>query len=109
MSDMIVVQTTTETREQAERIARVLVEARLAACVQVSGPIESCYRWQGAVTNSQEWVCSAKTRSLLYDQLESAIRRHHPYQTPEIIAVPVAAGSADYLAWLEAETQSETP
>jgi len=77
-----------------------LVEDRLAACVQVLGPISSTYRWQSKVETAQEWQCWAKSRRQLYDQLEEAIRRIHPYDEPEILALPILAGSEGYLAWL---------
>jgi periplasmic divalent cation tolerance protein len=105
MCGVIQVITTTSSREEAERIARALVEARLAACVQVLGPITSTYRWEGAIETSQEWRCEAKSRAELYDEIEKAIRRLHSYKVPEILAVPVAAGSADYLGWLDAEVK----
>jgi periplasmic divalent cation tolerance protein len=105
MSDYIQVVTTTERREDAERIARALVEERLAACVQVTGPITSTYRWQGKIETAQEWQCWAKSRGDLYARIEQTIRRLHPYEVPEILAMPIAAGSADYLAWLDAETR----
>jgi len=105
MTDYIQVITTTEHREDAEAIARALVEERLAACVQIIGPITSIYRWQGKMTTAQEWQCWAKSRRELYDRIAEEIRRLHPYQVPEIIAVAVAAGSADYLAWLETEVK----
>jgi periplasmic divalent cation tolerance protein len=104
-SDPIQVLTTTPSREEAERIARALVEERWAACVQVLGPITSTYRWQGAIETSQEWLCVAKSRRGLFAGIEKAVRRLHPYQVPEILAVPVVAGSADYLAWLDQEVR----
>ncbi|MGA2063400.1 MAG: divalent-cation tolerance protein CutA [Thermoguttaceae bacterium] len=104
MPEFIEVLTTTATREDAERIARTLVEERLAACVQVTGPIASTYRWQGRIETAQEWQCRAKSRRDLYDRIEAAIRRLHPYDVPEILATPVLAGGADYLAWIAAET-----
>jgi periplasmic divalent cation tolerance protein len=107
MLDYIQVVTTTEHREDAERIARTLVEERLAACVQVVGPISSTYRWRGTIETAQEWQCWAKSRCDLYDQIEQAIRRLHPYEVPEILAVPVLAGSASYLAWLDAEVKED--
>jgi periplasmic divalent cation tolerance protein len=106
MTDYIQVVTTTELQEDAEQIARALVEQRLAACVQVSGPITSTYRWQGKIETAREWQCWAKTRRDLYQQVEQAIRQLHPYQVPEILAIPVLAGHADYLAWLEQETEA---
>ena len=109
LNSYIQVVTTTARREEAQRIARELVEARLAACVQIVGPIASTYRWQGKVENDEEWQCWVKTRSELYAQVEEAIRRIHPYEVPEIIAVPVVAGSANYLAWLDAQTSRDEP
>jgi len=103
----IQVVTTTARREEAERIARELVESRLAACAQVLGPITSTYRWQGKVENDQEWQCWVKTRGELFARIEEAIRRIHPYEVPEILAMPVVAGSASYLAWLDAQTTDQ--
>jgi periplasmic divalent cation tolerance protein len=107
MSDYIQIVTTVERREDADRIVLALVEARLAACVQVAGPITSTYRWRGKIETAQEWQCWAKTRRGLYNEVEQAIRRIHPYEVPEILALPILAGSADYLAWLEAELRPE--
>jgi len=104
MPTYIQVVTTTARREEAERIACELVEVRLAACVQIVGPITSTYRWQGKIETGEEWQCWAKTRGELFARVEEAIRRIHPYEVPEILAVPVVAGSAGYLAWLDAET-----
>jgi len=106
MSLHILIVTTTALREEAERIARELVETRLAACVQIVGPIASTYRWQGKIETGEEWQCWAKTRGELFARVEETIRRIHPYEVPEILAVPVVAGSASYLAWLDAETVS---
>jgi periplasmic divalent cation tolerance protein len=72
--------------------------------VQIVGPITSTYRWQGKIETSEEWQCWAKGRSELYAQIEQAIRRLHPYEVPEILAVPVVAGSEGYLKWLREET-----
>ena len=101
MTEAIQISTTTATKADAERIAAALVERRLAACVQVGGPITSCYRWQGSIETAQEWLCTVKTTRPVYEQVEQAIRQLHPYDEPEIIAVPIVAGSAGYLAWLE--------
>ena len=107
MSDYIQIVTTTELREDADRIAQVLVAARLAACVQVAGPITSTYRWHGKIETAEEWQCWAKSRRELYDEVERAIRRIHPYEIPEILALPILAGSADYLKWLDGELNDE--
>ncbi|MCH7752480.1 MAG: divalent-cation tolerance protein CutA [Planctomycetes bacterium] len=104
MTDYIQVSTTTETEHAAQEIAAALVEQRLAACVQVSGPVESVYRWQGKVQQSQEWLCTAKTRASLFPQVETVIRKLHTYECPEIIAVPIADGSDAYLTWLGEQT-----
>jgi periplasmic divalent cation tolerance protein len=104
MTDYIQVLTTTESRDDAETIGRALVDQRLAACVQIVGPITSIYRWQGKINTAQEWQCWVKTRRELYGRIEETIRRLHTYQVPEILAIDVAAGSPDYLAWLNEET-----
>jgi periplasmic divalent cation tolerance protein len=101
MTEYIQVVTTTERKEDAERVARALVQERLAGCVQVLGPITSTYRWKGAVETAEEWQCVAKSRRDLYWEMDEAIRKVHPYEVPEILAVPIVAGSAGYLAWLE--------
>lgn len=100
MSDPLVVLTTVESREQAETIARMLVERQLAGCVQIVGPIISVYRWQGAVETAGELLLLIKTRSSIYPDLERTLIDIHPYQTPEIIALPVEAGFQGYLSWL---------
>ena len=107
MHETIQVNTTTATKADAERIAAALVEQRLAACVQVSGPIHSCYRWQGEIETAEEWLCSVKTTREAYDQVEQAIRELHSYDEPEIMAVPIVAGSAGYLAWLREQVGEE--
>jgi len=101
MPESVQVLTTVEKREEAETIARSLVEKRLAACVQIIGPITSTYRWKGEIETAEEWQCLVKTRRELYPQVERAIRRLHSYEVPEIIATPIVAGSADYLEWLD--------
>ncbi|MBN1120825.1 MAG: divalent-cation tolerance protein CutA [Anaerolineae bacterium] len=99
MSAIIII-TTTETIDEAKQIARGLVEGRLAACVQIVGPITSIYRWEGAVEEAAEVLCLVKTRADLFDQVEAAIQDRHSYDVPEIIAVPVERGSKPYLDWL---------
>lgn len=106
MTEVIVVLTTTETPDEAERLARLLVERRLAACVQAL-PITSIYCWQGAVERATETLLLVKTRRELYAAVEAEIKAHHSYQTPEIIALPVESGSSDYLSWLAASTAAQ--
>ena len=84
-------------------MADLLVGERLAACVQVLGPITSTYWWQSQRETAEEWQCVAKTDRRLYAEVEAAIKAHHSYTTPEILALPILAGHAAYLAWLEAE------
>ncbi len=105
MSNFIQVGTTIDTQEGAQKIANTLIEKRLAACVQISGPITSTYWWQGQIETAQEWVCTAKTQQDLYDAVEQAIRTVHSYETPEIIATPIVAGSQSYLDWIRDETK----
>jgi periplasmic divalent cation tolerance protein len=100
MESFIQVITTTDKREDAERIAQGLVERRLAGCVQILGPVTSTYRWKGGIETAGEWLCLIKSREDLYGALEAAIRSLHPYETPEILSLPVLTGSSDYLAWL---------
>ena len=102
MSEYVQVLTTAGSEEEAGRIASLLVERRLAACVQVLGPIVSRYRWQGAIEEEREWQCLAKTTRAAYEAVEGAIREVHSYEEPEIVATPIVAGSAGYLAWIDA-------
>ncbi len=96
----LVVLTTVEKQEDGERLASLLVERELAACVQTLPPMISIYRWQGNVERASEVLLLIKTTRSAYPRLESAIKENHPYQTPEIIAFPVETGSDDYLNWL---------
>ena len=93
--------TTADSEDEAERIAAALVERRLAACVQIIGPIRSTYRWQGGVEQAEEWRCEAKTAAGLYPRVEAAIRDLHSYDEPEVIALPILAGAPGYLAWID--------
>jgi periplasmic divalent cation tolerance protein len=87
--------------DSARRIARVLVEEKLAACVNLIPQIESIYRWQGAIETSSEVLALIKTTTGKYRLLENRIREVHSYEVPEIVSVRIHAGSADYLRWLE--------
>ncbi len=93
-------------RASAERLAESLVEARLAACVNILAPCRSVYRWKGAVEAAEEHPMLIKTTRDRYAALEAAIRGGHPYELPEIIAVPLAAGFSAYLDWVAAETRA---
>ncbi len=100
-SEYLQVLSTAGSREEAGAIAAALVERRLAACVQISGPITSIYRWQGTIENAEEWHCLAKTATSHWDKVEAAIQELHSYDEPEIIATPIVAGSAGYLRWID--------
>lgn len=86
--------------DTAERIASSLVEARLAACVNILGPLRSVYRWQGAVQKDEELLLVVKTDIARYAQVEQLIVRQHPYELPEVIQVAIRGGSVDYLSWI---------
>ena len=106
VSEALLVSTTTETVEAATHLAQQLVERELAACVQIVSPIKSVYRWQGKVEMADEVLILIKTTAVAYAALETAIKELHSYQTPEIIAVPITLGSAEYLSWLQAGVKS---
>jgi periplasmic divalent cation tolerance protein len=103
--------TTTEKKENAEKIAKMLVKNRFAGCVQIIGPVSSVYWWKGKVEMTEEWLCLIKSEKRLFGKLVETIKEVHPYETPEIVAVPVVAGSRDYLEWLEekAAGKNQTP
>ncbi len=103
-SDCIQITTLVGSRSTADQIAARLVELRLAACVQVLGPVGSTYRWQGRLEQSEEWMCVIKTTAQRYAAVEQAVRQGHGYELPEILATPIVAGSPEYLAWVRAET-----
>jgi periplasmic divalent cation tolerance protein len=102
--EYIQVFTTVEKREDADRIASSVVNKRVAACAQVTGPIRSTYWWKGKVEQTEEWLLMMKTREALFSVLEKEIKAIHPYEVPEIIALPIVAGSESYLHWIEEET-----
>jgi periplasmic divalent cation tolerance protein len=104
MSDAIIVITTCPDRDHALELARSLVARRLAACVNVLAECTSVYRWQGEVENATEVPVLIKTRAALYPELEAAIGALHPYELPEIVAVPMVHGLPGYLEWVSAET-----
>ncbi|MFF9479959.1 divalent-cation tolerance protein CutA [Streptomyces sp. NPDC014733] len=101
----LTVLTTIDDEAKAQELARGAIEARVAACAQVSAPVTAVYHWAGAVETSREVQVLFKTAEDRYDALEAHIRASHDYATPEIIATPVVRGSADYLAWIVEETR----
>lgn len=100
MSDFVQVNTTTGTRDVAQRIAVELVDRRLAACVQIGGPIQSTFRWRGKVDTNEEWTCTAKTSRVKLAAIQELMARLHPYEVPELVATPIVDGSEAYLKWL---------
>ena len=102
----IVVLTNLPDRDSARRLAHTLVEGKLAACVNIGATVESIYHWHGQIETANEVPIAIKTRALLYSEVEAAIRRFHPYELPEIVAVPITHGSPAYLAWIAAETRA---
>ena len=105
----IVVFMTAANREEARRLAEMLVDRRLAACVQIMPEMESVYRWQGKIERQQEVLLIAKTVSAKFAELETEVRRVHSYETPEIVAFPLTAGSRPYLEWLNASVAEVVP
>ena len=100
MSEFVQITTTTGKRQDAEQIAAELVSRRLAACVQVSGPVVSTFRWQGKIETTEEWLCVIKTDRARLAAIQTAFETIHPYDVPEIVATPIVDGSAAYLKWL---------
>jgi periplasmic divalent cation tolerance protein len=103
MEAYIQVITTTENKQDAEKIAGILVDRKLAGCVQIIGPVASIYRWKDKVEEAREWQCVIKSRKDLFREIEKVIMSVHPYEVPEIIAVPIVTGSNAYLKWLKDE------
>ena len=107
MTDKIVVLTTCETPEEADRIASALVESRLAACVNVVPGVRSVYRWKGAVERAQEVLLLVKTSRTLLEAVQAEIERVHTYELPEAVALPIVDGSERYLEWISSNLAQE--
>jgi periplasmic divalent cation tolerance protein len=101
MAEHILAFTTLGSEEDAAKLARELVERRIVACVNVSGPVRSFYRWKGNLEDDREYLLLMKTRTERFSDLEAALRELHPYDVPELIAVPIELGSAGYLGWVD--------
>ena len=106
MSTFIEIHITTATEEEAIRLGEALVEAKLAACAQISGPIRSIYVWEGKKESALEWVCCLKSQESLFRELVEAVRKNHSYQCPQIIAVPILNANDDYQQWMTDNLQS---
>ncbi|MCI0401907.1 MAG: divalent-cation tolerance protein CutA [Acidobacteria bacterium] len=107
MTDKVVVLVTCSSAEEAGRIAKALVEERLAACVNISSPIRSVYRWQGKVSDAEEVLLVIKTARELFDPVRRTVERLHSYQVPEVICLPVIDGAPNYLNWIGASVKPE--
>jgi periplasmic divalent cation tolerance protein len=103
MTDKIIVLSTCASAEEAERIARRLLEKRLAACVNLVAGARSLYRWQGAIEEAAEWLLIIKSRRDLWEELRAEIQRLHSYEIPEVLMLAIEDGSPPYLNWLNEE------
>jgi periplasmic divalent cation tolerance protein len=108
MAEFIQVSTTVSTKEKADMIAETLLVERIAGCVQILGPIKSCYWWEGRIEHAKEWICLIKAKASDYGRIESSIKRMHDYDIPEIIALPILRGNPDYLDWIRRETHRKS-
>jgi periplasmic divalent cation tolerance protein len=104
--DSLLVVTNLPDRASAEKLAGLLIEQRLAACVNILAPCSSVYRWQGTIQHDEEHPLLIKTAQDRYAELEASIRANHPYELPEIIAVPIVRGAPGYLQWIISETRA---
>ncbi len=102
MTDKVVVLVTVPNRRDGQRIARRLVESKLAACVNITSSIQSVYWWQGKVSNDREFLLLIKSSRSLFPKIRDTVRELHRYTTPEIICLPIIDGSEEYLNWIEA-------
>lgn len=103
MTEYVVVFVTVGAQEEGDRLARTLVDERLAACVNVIAGVKSVYRWQGGIENAEERLLVIKSRRDLFERLKNRIAELHSYSVPEIVALPIVAGSESYLRWLDEE------
>ncbi len=101
----LVIYITVPAREVGEQLASTLVENKLAACVNIVPGISSMYQWQGQVEQDDELLLMVKTRTAYFDRLATLVKKIHPYEVPEIIGLPIVAGSNEYLAWIDGETK----
>lgn len=108
VTEPVRVEITADGKEEAERLARSVIESRLAACAQVGGPIVSFYRWQGEVCRDEEWTIVCKTSSDRLGELTAHVVQEHTYDVPEVAAVPLVGGNPEYLEWVVTETRADT-
>jgi len=103
----VVILVTAPTREEAQRIAQLLLERRKAACVNIVPMVDSVFWWQGRLDSGQEVLLIVKTRAALVSQVVQLVRQVHSYTTPEVIALPIISGNEEYLTWIQAETRND--
>ncbi len=104
MFQFIQITTTSDQKETLEKIAAQLLAEKMAACIQIMGPIESHYHWDGQCQMTKEWICHIKTHRSKFDLVEQSIQQIHHYDEPEVVALPIVQGSQGYLQWLATET-----
>ena len=109
MTDKIVVLSTCATEEEGEKLARLLIEERLAACVNVIPRMRSFYWWQGSIESSAECLLVVKSSRALFDSVKSALASAHSYEVPEVLALPIVDGSENYMNWLESNIKGGRP
>jgi len=105
MKSIFLICTTVENKEDAERLAGMLLDRKLIACAQISAPITSLYRWKGVTTSATEYTLSLKTAATCLDSVQALLREHHPYELPEIIIQEIVKGSDEYFQWVLGEVQ----
>ncbi len=103
MGDFIIITTTTDSKEEAEKLAALMTEKRLCACAQVEGPIRSFYWWQDEIQNDEEWRCLFKTRAACFSEFEETLTANHSYDVPQLVAVPITWVGKAYASWLDKE------
>ena len=108
MIEIVEVTTTVDSEQAASKLAKQIVTARLAACVQIEGPLLSIYRWQGEVCEAQEWRCTVKTLASAASQLIDFIEGNHPYEVPEVLVIGIQTSAAPYAQWLAEQVDEAT-
>ena len=109
MTDKVVIMVTAASRRECRKIARHLVEAKLAACVNITQPINSVYRWEGKLADEKEFQMLIKSTRDLFPEIEAAISKIHSYHTPEIVCLPIIDGSRNYLQWVADSVKQPNP
>lgn len=101
----VIILNTCPSQKEAKKIAKILVAEKLAACVNISSPVQSIYSWKGKICSENEYLLIIKSKKSLFKKIKNRIQQLHLYECPEIIALPILQGSEDYLAWISKNTQ----